>query len=117
MTRKAFQAFILYIEIANFKAEGWKVQNAYLYVSYAYGPTPYRSSIYGVGEMYLFISAMVFGDTRYKMSKDIPLRFFCIPLFSARGRKLYFITFYEKTITYALGTSTLDVGSRSESRH
>ncbi len=37
MDKRAFRAFILYIEIANFTAEGWMLRQRPCYASYAYG--------------------------------------------------------------------------------
>ena len=68
-TKRAFRAFILYIEIAKFNVEGWMSRQRPRYVSYAYG---FHAAVLehirrGVS-CFQFISTMVFGDTRYKMS-------------------------------------------------
>lgn len=75
-TKRAFRAFILYIEIANFKSRRMNVEATPLICSVCMRLYAVSSSIYGVGVCcFQFISAMVFGDTRYKMSMDNSLRF------------------------------------------
>lgn len=70
--------FILYNEIANFKAEGWRQWFARLVYLYAYSPRCIAAAYTARVDCFIFISAMVFGDTSYKMSKDRLPAFFIL---------------------------------------